>query len=221
MRILQRWQERVQDFVNDFALARRMQDSGHVGFFDYRFASDRFDWSPGLRTLFGAPARPRGGIDQWYARMRPADQARVERELWTACALRRPNATLDHGVEIEGAATRFLSSRALLVYGEDGRPCRMRGVTIDVTDRRLVNLRLARDELFATLSHQVRTPLSALSSAAEIMQALPPDSPDAQEARDIVSRQTARLAQLLDELGGRYADESSPQSPRQPAWPTL
>lgn len=216
MRTLQRWIEQLRDH----ALAYRMQQHGHVGFFEYRFASDRLDWSRSFRKLCGVDARPRGGIDQWYARMRQADRARVERELWTACALRRPNATLDYGIDVGGAGTRFLSSRVSLVYGDDGRPCRMSAVTVDVTDRHMENLRRARDELFASFSHQVRTPLGALSSAAEVLHTLCPESADAQEACDIVARQTARLAQLLDELGGRYADESSPQSPRHPAWPT-
>ncbi|MDF2464609.1 MAG: putative histidine kinase, hybrid [Ramlibacter sp.] len=208
MQILQRWVEHFQDG----ALARLMQDAGHVGFLDYHFANNRFAWRRGMCTLFGMEAAPRGGIEEWYARIREADRARVERELWTACALRRPNATLDYGVAIANGPARFLSSRVCLAYGADGRPLRMSGVTVDVTDRQLDAQRRARDELFATLNHQLRTPLGALSSAAEVLQVLPPASPDAEEARAVVARQTARLAQVLDDLSARHADESPQQA---------
>jgi len=85
----------------------------------------------------------------------------------------------------------------------------MSGVTVDVTDRQLEAVRRAKDELFAAINHKLRTPLGALSSAAEVLQTLPPGSPDAAEARAIVARQTARLAQMLDDLSARYADEPS------------
>jgi len=207
MQILQRWVEQFQDG----ALARLMQDGGHVGFFDYRFANDRFAWRRGMSRLFGLEAAPQGGINEWYARIREADRSRVERELWTACALRRPTATLDYGVAVNGSA-RFLSSRISLAYARDGRPSRMSGVTVDLTDRQQDALRRAKDELVATLNHQLRTPLGALSSAAEVLQMLRPGSPDAEEARSIVARQTARLAQLLDDLSVRHADEAPPQA---------
>jgi CheY-like chemotaxis protein len=208
MQILQRWVEHFQDG----ALARLMQDGGHVGFFDYRFATDRFTWRRGMCRLFGIEAAPRGGIDEWYARIRETDRARVERELWTACALRQANATLDYGVATANGPARFLSSRVCLAYGADGRALRMSGITLDVTDRQEVALHRARNEIFATLNHQFRTPLGALSSAAEVLQLLRPDSPDAEEARAVVARQTARLAQLLDDLGARHAEDAPEQA---------
>ena len=210
MQILQRWVE----YFQDWALARQMQEGGHVGFFDYQFAADRFAWRRGLCRTFGLGSAPHGGIGEWYARIRDSDRARVERELWTACALRRPSTTFDYGVCTPDAAERFLSSRVSLTYAADGRPLRMTGVTIDVTDRQQDALRRAKDELLATLNHQLRTPLGALSSAAEVLQTLRPGSPDAEEARAIVARQTARLAQLLDDLSSRYHDEAPPRLSR-------
>lgn len=207
MQILQRWVEQLQDA----ALGRVLRDD--VGFIDYRFATDSFTWRRGLRKLFGIELAPRGGIQEWYARIREADRARIERELWTACALRRPNVTLDYGVALASGRDRFLCSRISLAYCADGHPKRMLGVTVDVTDRQLDSTRRAKDELFAAVNHQLRTPLGALSSAAEVLKTMRPGSPDAEEARAVVGRQTARLAQVLNELQARYADESLPESP--------
>jgi signal transduction histidine kinase len=190
-----------------------MADAGHVGFFEYEYRADRFTWRRGMCKMFGLDAAPRGGIEQWYSMIRQADRARVERELWTACALRRPTATIEYGLDSANGPARVVSSRVCLAYGPDGRPLRMSGMTVDVTCRQQEALRRARDEVFAALNHQLRTPLGALSSAAEVLQVLPPGSPDAEEARAVVSRQTARLAQLLDDLNARYADESSTAEP--------
>jgi CheY-like chemotaxis protein len=91
----------------------------------------------------------------------------------------------------------------------------MTGVTVDVTDRQQDAVRRAKDELLATINHKLRTPLGALTSAAEVLQTLRPGSPDAEEARAIVARQTARLAQLLDDLSARYDDETPQRASRE------
>jgi len=203
MSVLQRWMYQLQDR----GVARLMQGAGHVGFFGYRFQEDRFTWTPGLCRLFGLKAAPRGGIAQWYARIREADQARVRRELRTACALQRPHATLDFGIALPDGPERFLSSRVALCYGADGRPWRMSGVTVDVTHRQADDARRVKDELLAAFGHRMRTPLGALSSAAEVLQVVEPGSADAEEARAVIERQTLRLARMLNELapGGEPA----------------
>lgn len=209
MRMLQRWMEQRLDE----APARWLRQGGHVGFFDYHFAADRFVWTPGLCRLFGVESAPQGGIEQWYARIGKADRTRVERELWTACALQRPAATLDFGIALPAGARRFLSSRIALSYGADGRPCRMAGVTVDRTQRHAEDARRARDELLAVFGHQVRTPLGALSSAAQVLRSAEPGSADAQEARAVIERQTLRLAQLLDGLSGGDAGPKAEPPP--------
>ncbi|MDP3759758.1 MAG: response regulator [Ramlibacter sp.] len=199
MSVLQSWMDQLQDR----AVARLMQGAGHLGFFGYRFPADRFTWTPGLCRLFGLEAAPGGGIAQWYTRIREADRARIQRELRTACALQRPHATLDFGIALPDGLERVLSSHVALSYSADGRPWRMSGVTVDATHRRADDVRRAKDELLTALGHRMRTPLGALSSAAEVLQVVEPGSADAEEARAVIERQTLRLAQILNELSPR------------------
>jgi signal transduction histidine kinase/CheY-like chemotaxis protein len=58
----------------------------------------------------------------------------------------------------------------------------------------------AKDEFLATLSHELRNPLSALSTAAALLdrEAMHPDV--ALHAREIVRRQAAQMTRLLDDL---------------------
>jgi CheY-like chemotaxis protein len=211
MGLLHRWMEQLQAG----ALARLMQRAGHIGFFDYRFATDRFAWTPGLCNLFGLDAAPSGGVAQWYARMQEADRMRVERELWTACALRRRYETLDYAITLPGGGSRGLSSHVLLRYGPDGQALRMTGVTVDVPLAGGDAAQRVKDELKIMLSHQLRTPLGALSTANQVLQVVEPGSKDAQEALAVIGRQTARLAQLLNEFAaaGREQPAAEPPAP--------
>jgi signal transduction histidine kinase len=58
----------------------------------------------------------------------------------------------------------------------------------------------AKDELFSVLGHELRNPLNALVTSAEVLRAAPPGGPVAESARGVVSRQTRKLAGLIDRL---------------------
>ncbi|TFY97682.1 hypothetical protein [Ramlibacter humi] len=74
-------------------------------------------------------------------------------------------------------------------------------------DGRCRRLELAlrdRDELLARLDHDLRNRLGTLSVAADVLEAMPPGSAAAGEAREVIARQarilTARLNEWLPQL---------------------
>ena len=57
-----------------------------------------------------------------------------------------------------------------------------------------------KDEFLAMLGHELRNPLAAITNAGELTTLLPPDSPDFQEALQIVRQQAALMKRLVDDL---------------------
>jgi signal transduction histidine kinase/CheY-like chemotaxis protein len=57
-----------------------------------------------------------------------------------------------------------------------------------------------RDEFLATLSHELRNPLSAVRNAVQLMNMTEIDDPVLAKSRDIIDRQTLDLSRLLDDL---------------------
>lgn len=209
-------EERLRATDRQMALA---QEVGHVGFFHYLFDADRLSWTPGQCKLFGIEALPVGRLADWLGRVAGEDRERVEREFWTACALRREKETLNYGVRRPDGSLRWLSSRVMLQYDASGRAAQLVGVTLDVTDQvstereraqlteRAVAARQeaeaasrAMDEFLTTLSHELRNPLSAISAAVDVLETAQSDSNVAAEARLIIARQTRNLAHMLSDL---------------------
>ena len=58
----------------------------------------------------------------------------------------------------------------------------------------------AKDEFLAMLGHELRNPLGAIGSAVRVIERLPATSADHKAAREIVARQTAHLAKIVDDL---------------------
>ena len=58
----------------------------------------------------------------------------------------------------------------------------------------------AKDEFLAMLGHELRNPLGAIGGAMRVLERLPSSSGDHKAARDIVARQSAHLAKIVDDL---------------------
>jgi signal transduction histidine kinase len=208
-----------QELRESQRLMELAQEAGHVGFFHYRFADDRLSWTLGQCKLFGIDALPAGGLNLWYDRIDASDRDRVEREFWTACALRREKETLEYCVSLPDGSSRWLSSRILLRYDADGRAVQMIGVSVDMTDQRhseraraLLTERAlaarheaeaasrAKDEFLTMLSHELRNPLGAISAAVDVLDSAEAGSSSAIDARSIIGRQTRNLAHMMNDL---------------------
>jgi signal transduction histidine kinase/CheY-like chemotaxis protein len=195
------------------------QEAGHVGFFHYQLEGDELVWTPGHCKLFDSRPLDGIGIHQWFDRIDEGDRQRVEREFWTACALRRENATLEYWTLRGDGARRWLSSRLLLHCGADGAVAQVTGVTVDMSDQREAEVQRvqlteralaarqqaeaasrAKDEFLTMLSHELRNPLGAISAAIDVLDAAVPGTPNAAEARAIIARQTRNLAHMMNDL---------------------
>jgi PAS domain S-box-containing protein len=195
------------------------QEAGHVGFFHYQFAFDQLAWTPGQFKLFGLDDGRAGGLADWFARIDAADRDRVEREFWTACALRRETETFEYCVTRPDGTARWLSSRVILRFDAQGSAEEMTGVTVDMTDQqeaerqrsllteRALAARLeaetasrAKDEFLTMLSHELRNPLGAISAAVDVLENTGLDGETAAEARAIIARQTRNLSHMMNDL---------------------
>lgn len=112
---------------------QQAQEATGAGVFHHDFGDDRLQWTPALCRLFGIGARqPEGPLAGWFGHIDETDRARVEREFWTACALRRPRLVLDYRVRLGDGRQRRLSSRLAIRYDAEGHALEMSGLTLDL-----------------------------------------------------------------------------------------
>ena len=99
----------------------------------------------------------------------------------------------------------WLQVRATVVADADGAAAWIQGVSIDVTERKRAEeaLRFAdrrKDQFVAMLAHELRNPLAPIVSAAHILNARASGDAGARKAAEIVARQAARMASLIDDV---------------------
>ena len=196
------------------------QEAGYVGFFRCSVDSIFATWTPGQAKLFGVDGTTFSGrLADWAQRIHQDDRSRVQTELLAVVKDHRYKTDLEYRVVLPNEELRWLASRILVSYGVGGSATAIIGVTFDITDRKTIEMELstlsarekearlaaeassrAKDEFLAMLGHELRNPLSAISSAAAVLERATADASVSERARTVIVRQTRHLSRLMDDL---------------------
>jgi PAS domain S-box-containing protein len=130
----------------------------------------------------------------------------------------QPLLTWEHRLMPSTGESRWEQWRIRAVFDEGGRVLDYQAVGRDITERKRAEeehamlesqrahaaaLREAdrrKDEFLAMLAHELRNPLAPIAMAVEILRLVPSTDEQIGSAREIIGRQTAQLARLVDDL---------------------
>ena len=167
-------------------------------------------WNLGAETLFGYSAAE--AIGKHISLIIPADRLSEEDEV---LARIRRGESVDHfDTERRTKDGRRINVSLTIspIRDSTGNIIGASKVARDVTDRKMLENSLRRhsldlseaadrkNEFLAMLGHELRNPLSALSSGLEILGLMPDDSERRRDLRAMMTRQTKRITTLLDQL---------------------
>ena len=106
-----------------------------------------------------------------------------------------------------GADKRYhpILAQGVPIRDEEGKVTGWAGINLDIsrikqTEDALREQDRRKDDFLATLAHELRNPLAPIRHAARLLGMKGLEEAQSQTARDIISRQVARMALLLDDL---------------------
>jgi signal transduction histidine kinase len=128
-----------------------------------------------------------------------------------------------NGTELEirlpGQTPRFVLASATPLRDAYGSPRGAIGAMVDITDRKHAESLLrasqlqeqaarldseaanrAKDEFLSLLGHELRNPMNAIATSVQVLNRLTTESQGAATAREIITRQVRKLAQMIDGL---------------------
>jgi PAS domain S-box-containing protein len=174
--------------------------SAHLGVWEWDIINDKLTWDDRMFELYGVAREDfTTNYSAWAHGVHPEDRddamerisqaLQGERDFDTQFRVVHPNGTI-----------RYLKAAGLVLCGTDGKPQRMLGVNADITEEKLAkdklhaayadienkvvertaqleaakvaaeNANKAKDLFLATLSHELRSPLSAILSGTQLME---------------------------------------------------
>lgn len=202
----------AQDEKLRFALS-----AGGLGSWEVELDTGTLHCSDICKANFGrAPDAP-FSYDEFQASVHDDDQARVR------AAIARSLASgdlydIEYRVVWPNGETHWVMIRGRAICGPHGRPMRMVGVSLDVTERERLHdalrqsqtelarqadqLRAAdrlKDEFLATLAHELRNPLAPITAGLALL-AESPDRNIVHKTLGVMQRQVTHMVRLIDDL---------------------
>jgi PAS domain S-box-containing protein len=189
-------------------------DAGRMGTWEWTVGSGNVEWSPTLEKIHGlAPNTFAGTFDAFLSDVHPAD-----RELVANAVRRTLEQRLDHHIEyrleLPDGSTRWVEGRGKLFCDATGKPQRMIGVCMDITQRKWAEQLLLRskeelERLADERTRELQTAIAALRTSNRALEDFASvASHDLQEPlRKIQAfggRLEARAAAALDEESQDY-----------------
>ncbi len=143
---------------------RLAMEAAGFGIWDYDMRSGERSWTDQAKAVMGVPSEVKPSYDTLIASVHPDDRERV------AAAYRRshdPAAGGEYAVEYRvaepGPEERWVAARGRTLFDETGRPVRMIGVTLDITEHK------RRETALADSKERFRAMLEALPQIAFVI----------------------------------------------------
>ena len=198
--------------------------AGELGAWTRDMKTGEFTGTPKFREHFGFdPQGPPLGLEDFVAHIHQDDRVRQLKAAQDAIAAHTMLDSECRTVAANGEV-RWLLLRGAATYGEDGEPLRMGGITMDLTERKRIEL--TREQLIAELtasneerahfahvaSHDLREPLRMVESFCRLLSDSYADKLDArgQEFIKLAVSGAIRMRELVDDLVdyGRLGDHA-------------
>lgn len=179
-------QRHATELAENEARLRLALEAGHMGSWEWELASDTIMWTPTLERMHGLEPGTFGGtVRDFEARIHPDDRDRVRAAIRRTIRKQTP-LHLEHRIVRPDGVTRWIEKRGTILRDDFGRPIRIAGVSLDVTERReseealrrsLASLqRLTRtlernnkelDQFAYVASHDLKAPLRGIANLSQ------------------------------------------------------
>jgi len=118
------------------------QEAGRVGLFEWSVQEGSVHLSPSFLSIHGLDAFD-GRFESWLKCIHREDRVRISRLIDNAIAEQRPKWDAEFRiVSPRNGELKWMEARNLASYDQAGRPLRVIGVTVDVTERKRAEARL-------------------------------------------------------------------------------
>jgi PAS domain S-box-containing protein len=179
--------------------------AGQMGAYDLDIRQNLLWWSPQTFAVFGVSADhfiPT--TDAVTALIHPDDRARSLQLRTDAIVAGEPFIHEFRVLRADGS-TAWVGLRGEAEYSATGEALRSFGVVMDITERKRAEQALRdadqrKDNFIATLAHELRNPLAPIRNAINVLRRIGPDDARVGWCHDVIDRQTAQMARLLDDL---------------------
>ena len=169
-----------------------------VGIWDLNLQTNEMVWDESMFELYHMKREDfTNAVDAWENSLHPDDKLRAKQEANDAINNIKPFYTEFRIVWPDGKI-RDIEAVAKVFFSDDGKPLRMLGSNIDITERKIVDK--MKTELMATAAHELRTPMTMIHGYTELLKIGVGDTSEQNEMLDVIHTQSQSMIDLLNDM---------------------
>ncbi|MGD1853337.1 MAG: response regulator [Leptolyngbyaceae cyanobacterium] len=151
------------------------QKAGKAGIFEWNTRSNEVTWSAELEALYGVPRGDFDGhYDNWIKAIHPEDRSQIEQELWRSISV---GTGLNAEFRISHpSGTRWITVKSSIFNGDDGKPLRMLGIHLDITEKKQLEAQFLQAQrleslgaLASGIAHDLNNILTPILAAGQLL----------------------------------------------------
>lgn len=137
---------------------RLAQKAGHVGVFDWDMIADRIVWTEEFQSIYGmAPYSSENAFEFWTKIVHPDDLPETRERIVRAVQMQSQEIQSEYRIVRANGQVHWIDSRGAISYDASGRPVRMIGTSVDITERKETEQALRESEAkYSTLVEQAQ-----------------------------------------------------------------
>ena len=176
--------------------------AARVGAWDWNVLTGDLVWTDRFKALFALRRDSAISREVFTATFNTDGRERTERAEKDGLT-HRTDYDAEMRVTWPDGSTRWVASHGRAFFDWAGRPLKMTGMLLDITERKRAeeasHAEGRQADALGQFSRELRNPLAAIQTGMDLLDRVPGDSPQAARAREVVRRQTERMARMLDD----------------------
>ncbi len=180
-------------------------ESAKLGSWDWNMLTNEIVWSKNHELLFGLPPGSfLGTYEGFIACVHPEDRELIAQSITRALET-KTDYNQEHRVIWADGSIHWIAGRGKFFYDKVGKPTRMSGVVLDISERKQRELELEqenrmKDEFLAIVSHELRTPLNAILGWTQLLRTRHFDEAARNRSLEIIARNANQQNQLINDI---------------------
>ena len=180
--------------------------------------------SSSVPPLHGRPSeKEKLSFEEWLSSIHPEDQPMVRRQVELAI-FGREDYDLEYRALWSDGTIRWIAARGAVFRDSDGKPVRMLGVSLDISDRKITEATLRESErllaagrMAAAVAHEINNPLAAIMNIVFLLKSNESLDESGRELVEWADRELSRVSYIVSQTLGFYrsTDRSAPVSVRE------
>ncbi|NEU75760.1 response regulator [Hassallia byssoidea VB512170] len=194
--------EQLHESEDRFRLAL---DSAQLGSWDWNMLTNEVLWCENHERLFGLPPGSfLGTYEEFIACVHPEDRELIAQSITRALET-KTDYNQEHRVIWADGSIHWIAGKGKFFYDKAGKPTRMSGVVLDISERKQRELELEqenrmKDEFLAIVSHELRTPLNAILGWTQLLRTRDFDEETKNRSLEIIARNANQQNQLINDI---------------------